>query len=86
MAKEVDTHPEFETLVRKFLEEHPEIPHSWRHIRGRWGDSRTDVVCWPQTGYEVFATLRRYQIAVGTGDSHADFEDFGRGLTDEQLA
>lgn len=84
--KEVNTHPEFETLARKFFEEHPQIPHSWRHIRGRCGDSRTDVVCWPDTSYEVFATLRDYQIAVGTAGSHTDFEDFGRDLTDEQLA
>jgi hypothetical protein len=35
---------------------------------------------------EVFVSLNDGQIAVGAGKSHDDFEDFGRGLTDEQVA
>jgi len=84
MGKKVDTHPAFEAMAREFLAVQPEIPHTWRQIEGRW--SRTDLVCWPDTANEVFATLRNAHITVGTNNDDTDFEDFGRGLTDEELA
>jgi len=72
-------------MARRFLEEHPEIPHSWRQIRNASG-GRTDLVCWPETAQEIYASLSNYQITIGAGDSDRDFEDFGRGLSDKEVA
>src|SRR5688500_12810201 len=78
----------FETLARDFLTRHPEVEREWRDIKG-WLSSRTDLVCGAGQANEVFASFNRGgQIAVGatvTGD-HDDFEDFGRGLSDEEVA
>lgn len=77
----------FERLVRAFLSQHPELPHEWRRIESRWWGSRVDLICGVGTPNEVFATLHGHQIAVGpTKGRHEDFEDFGRGLSDEEVA
>jgi hypothetical protein len=78
----------FERLARDFLSVHSLIRHEWRDVKEWWG-SRRDLVFPPPAPEvpEVFVSLMDYgQIAVGTGQSHDDFEDFGRGLTDEQVA
>ena len=77
----------FESLARSFLTEHPDVRHEWREVKDRfWGD-RTDLVCGSGTPNEVFASLLGYQIAVGlTNGDHQDFEDFGRGLADSEVA
>jgi len=81
----IDTHVEFEAVGRKFLAEHPEIRHEWRQI-SEFADSRTDLVCEPGSDHEVFATLRSWQIVIGTKNEDTDFEDFGRGLSDKAIA
>ena len=76
----------FESLARGFLADHPEISHEWHTVKS-WGGDRLDLVCRLGTQNEVFASLFGYQIAVGvTNGRHRDFEDFGRGLPEEQVA
>ena len=78
----------FEQLARAFLSECPEVRAEWRNVKALLS-SRTDLVCGAGTPNEVFASFNRGgQIAVGsaaTGD-HDDFEDFGRGLSDQEVA
>ncbi|MGZ5096089.1 MAG: hypothetical protein ACXWCH_33685 [Burkholderiales bacterium] len=82
----METHEAFESLARPFLARNPSIRHEWRQIPNIvWGD-RTDLICEPSTEHEVWATLRDTAITIGTADDHVDFEDFGRGLSDEELA
>ena len=70
-----------------FLAQHPTIPHEWRDVASRWSGSRRDLVCGPGQTNEVFASLLGPQIAIGaTRGEHEDFEDFGRGLSDEEVA
>jgi hypothetical protein len=77
----------FENLARSFLSEHPDVRHEWREVNDRfWGD-RSDLICGTSTPSEVYASLLGYQIAIGlTNGDHQDFEDFGRGLADSELA
>jgi hypothetical protein len=77
----------FERLAKAFLSYHPEVAHEWRQVKSRVDGDRIDLVCGAGSPNEVFASLLGYQIALGlTQGEHQDFEDFGRGLTDEQLA
>ena len=85
MLQTLDTHREFEELASEFLAAHPEISHDWRQIRGAWG-GRTDLVCEPGSPREVFASLTDYQITVGADSGSTDFEDFGRGLSQREIA
>jgi hypothetical protein len=85
MLRTLDTHRQFEALARSFLAEHPTIRHEWRHVRNAWG-GRTDLICEPGTANEVFASLTSGQITVGARGSDTDFEDFGRNLSDDQIA
>ena len=85
MRRTTETHEAFEALARGHLEEHPDLPHSWRVKRDAAG-GRTDLVCWAGTEREVFASLRPHQITVGGLGNATDFEDFGRGLSNEELA
>lgn len=77
----------FESLARAFLIQHPEIPHVWRTVPSAlWGE-RVDLICAPGAENEVFASLLGHQIAVGRLDGeHYDFEDFGRDVTDAEVA
>jgi hypothetical protein len=77
----------FESLATPFLSRHPEIFHEWRQVKDPvWGD-RIDLVCGNGTANEVYASLLGYQIAVGvTNGDHRDFEDYGRGLSDNDVA
>ena len=79
------THKQFEILARDFLSRHQSVPHSWREVRDVAG-GRTDLVCWPDTESEVFASMTDYQITVGTRKNAEDFETFGRDMTDDDLA
>ena len=85
MFQTTSTHKKFEILGREFLSRHPGVPHSWQEVRDVAG-GRTDLICWPDTEAEVFASLTDYQITVGTRGSDVDFETFGRDMTDEDLA
>lgn len=78
----------FESLASPFLSRHPEISHEWRQVKDPvWGGDRTDLVCGIGTPNEVYASLLGYQIAVGvTNGDHRDFENYGRGLADKDLA
>ena len=82
----METHPEFEMFVRDYLQRHPDIKHEWRRMEDETAGGHTDLICAPDTEHEVFATLRPDAIAVGDKNGHVDFEDFGRGLTGQQLA
>jgi hypothetical protein len=87
MLQTLDTHREFEAIAKAYLAEHSGIHHEWRPIRDAWSGGRTDLICEPGSANEVWASLRNGQIAVGaTGIEHTDFEDFGRDLTDRDLA
>lgn len=75
----------FEHLARELFVAYPEIQHEWREIRSRDGE-RLDLICGVGLPNEVFASLLGYQIALGrTAGEHEDFEDFGRGLSDEDV-
>jgi|SRR5438034_4386828 len=77
----------FANLATAFFAKHPEVRHEWREVKSRlWGD-RVDLVCGVGSQNEVYASLLDWQIAVGvTNGDHDDFEDFGRGLSEEALA
>ena len=76
----------FQNLAKQFLAQNP-LPHEWRDIRSRINGNRVDLICAPDTPNEVFASLLGWQIVVGrTRGDHDDFEDFGRDISDEQLA
>ena len=85
MFQSTSTHKQFEALARDFLSRHPSVPHTWRPVRDAAG-GRTDLICWPDTKVEVFASLTDYQITVGSSETRDDFEKFGRDLTDGDLA
>ena len=77
----------FEGLAKAFLSEHLEVRHEWRHVRTPLGGDRTDLICGVGSRDEVFASLLGHQIALGlTAGKHEDFEDFGRGLSDAEVA
>jgi len=77
----------FESRARAFLASHPQIRHEWRDVTSRWWGSRRDLICAPGDSNEIFASLTRDQLTVGaTRGDHEDFEDFGRGLSDDALA
>ena len=63
----------FERQVKSWLASHPEVPHEWRCSRDLAGE-RIDLVCFPQSGKEVWATLRTDAVAIGAGSVHEDFE------------
>ena len=76
----------FQNLAKRFLAQNP-LPHEWRDIRSRINGNRVDLICAPDTPNEVFVSLLGWQIVVGrTHGDHDDFEDFGRDISDEQLA
>lgn len=76
----------FESLAREMLARNPAIRHEWWPVRDRWWGDRLDLVCNPDAPYEVWASIREGQIAVGAGEDHDDFEDFRRGLSESALA
>ena len=77
----------FHNLAKQFLAQNPNIPHEWREIRSRIGGNRVDLICAPNSPNEVFVSLLGSQIVVGrTHGEHVDFEDFGRRISDDQLA
>jgi hypothetical protein len=76
----------FERLALAFLLEHPEIQHEWRRIPSRFSGDRTDLICGLDQPGEVFATLRPHHVVVGARGDHVDFEDYGKGESDADLA
>lgn len=86
--KPTPTDVAFERLARAFLDEHLHVPREWRNVKA-WGVGRTDLICGAGTRDEVFASFNRGgQIAVGVtaAGGHEDFDDFGRGRSDEEIA
>ena len=86
MLQTLDTNPEFESLARSFFAQHAGIRHEWCQVRSAWSGGRTDLLCEPGGNLEVFASLTGGHITVGTSEQRTDFEDFGRGLSNQQLA
>ena len=86
MFQALDTNPEFEALARTFLAANPGIRHEWKQVRSVASGGRTDLICRTECGAEVFASLTKSQITVGSGASAEDFESFGRGLSDAAVA
>ena len=85
MLQTTQTHDEFEKMAREYLAHHPDIPHAWSEIQDMSG-GRTDLVFWPGTSQEVFASLAESQITIGSGEQSEDFESFGRDLSAKELA
>jgi len=82
----LDTHRDFETLAREFLAKNPELRHEWREVRNVWNGGRTELSFASGEDNEVLVVLRSYQITVASASGDEDFEDWGRGLTTEQVA
>src|SRR5262245_23685004 len=81
---------EFELLAREYLTARPHLRHEWRRVSSwLWGD-RSDLLIAPASagGAEIFATLYdgSDQVTIGAAGDHEDFEDFGRGVTNRELA
>jgi hypothetical protein len=47
---------------------------------------RRDLVCVEGTPREVFVTIRPDNAVVGTPQFHDDYQDFGEGRSDAELA
>jgi hypothetical protein len=77
----------FQSLAKAFFADHPDISHEWRTVKNRLSGDRIDLVCAPGTPNEVYASLAGSgQIAIGDRTDHTDFADFGRGMSDEEIA
>ena len=83
----VSLRAEFEDLARAFLARHPTLRYEWHARTGVGLGVRTDLV-FPVAGErtEIWASAYDAQIAVGSGEHHTDFEDWGRGWTDREVA
>jgi hypothetical protein len=77
---------EFEKLVMPFLEANPSVSHQWRSVHGWLSGDRRDLVCAEGTPREVFVTLRPGDAVVGTREFHDDYQDFGSGQSDAEIA
>ena len=77
---------EFEKLVAPFLAAHPSLSCQWRSVRSRLAGDRRDLVCDQGTSREVFVTVRADAAVVGTTDFHDDYQDFGTGQSDADVA
>ncbi len=82
----METHREFELIVKDYLQRHPGIDHEWRRISDRLSGSHTDLVCAPESEQEVFARLRKNTIQIGDRDGHVEFEDLAQTLSRQKLA
>ena len=69
-----------------FLESHPEIRHEWHRAKSFWDGGQTILICARSQPNEVFASLRSWQITVGSNGSDQDFEDWGRKMTGDEVA
>lgn len=78
----------FEILVREFLAAQPGLRHEWKVERGWLAGERLEIMILPTSpaSPEVWASENDVQIAVGVGNEHTDFEDFGRPMSDEEVA
>ena len=77
----------FERQARAFLGARPHIQHEWRDVTSGLTGDRRELVCAAGAANEIFASLSDSQLTVGlTHGDHDDFEDFGRGLSDEAVA
>jgi hypothetical protein len=75
----------FERLVRAELANRPGVPHEWRRVHDGAGERR-DVVCYPGSATEVWASIRSDSVAVGSGAGHRDYEDLGHRASTDQIA
>jgi hypothetical protein len=55
-------------------------------VRSRLTGDRRDLVCDPGTSRQVFVTVRAGEAVVGTTDFHDDYQDFGTGQSDADIA
>jgi hypothetical protein len=76
----------FEKLAEAFFCAHPEIPHARREIPSLLAGGATVLACHPGSPREVSASLTSHQISITAAAEQRDFEDFGRGLSQEQVA
>ena len=77
---------EFEKLVTPFLAAHPSLSCQWRTVRSRLAGDRRDLVCGEGTPGEVFVTIRSAEAVVGASGFHDDYQDFGTGQSDAEIA
>lgn len=77
---------EFRRLFGALAERTPALRFEWRDKSNLVSGSRLDLVCAADTPAEVFASILGASIAVGDLSDHADVEDFGRDLSDDELA
>jgi hypothetical protein len=77
---------EFEKLVTPFLEANPSVSCQWRTVQSWLAGDRRDLVCAEGTPREVFVTVRPGEAVVGTRDFHEDYQDFGTGQSDVEIA
>ena len=82
----METHREFELIVKDYLQRHPAIYHEWRRTSDLSSGGHTDLVCGPESEQEVFARLRQDAIAIGDKDEYVEFEDPTRTLSRQKLA
>jgi hypothetical protein len=85
-GQEGDAQWAFQALARALLVARPSIRHEWQHVPSATWGSRIDLVCGGGTAQDVWATLRRDVIAVGTNREHTDFEAFGGRVSGKELA
>jgi len=77
---------EFRRLFGAVAARHTALVHEWQDKSCLTWGPRLDLVCAAGTSSEVYATIYEYSVAVGDAAGHTDVEDFGRGLSDGQIA
>jgi hypothetical protein len=82
----METHREFEMLVRDYLQRHPGIQHEWHRIDDRSSGGCTKLICVPGSDEEIIVTLRGDAIVIGHKNGRIDFEDPESGLSPLRLA
>ena len=82
----METHREFELIVKDYLRRHPGIDHEWRRTSDQSSGGHTDLVCAPESEQEVFARLRQDAIAIGDNEGYVEFEDPTQTLSRQKLA
>ena len=77
---------EFRRLFGAVAVRNPALVHEWRDKSSSTWGRRLDLVCAAGTPSEVYATVFESSVAVGDATGHTDVEDFGRGLSDGEIA
>jgi hypothetical protein len=77
---------EFRRLFGALAERISALRFEWRDKSSLMSGPRLDLVCAVGTPAEVFASIFESSVAVGDLSGHTDVEDFGRDLSDSELA